>query len=1139
MSSLRNVFSSALRLCNIAILAAAVSATPASAAWSWHQVSTAHAPSARISTIGVYDSHRHVFVLFGGQEAYVSGNHVNDTWEFNGTDWHLVPTVHAPSPRRSHAMAFDERRNVVVLFGGWDPNVGRSNETWEYDGIDWRLASTTTTPPSNWQQMMAWDARRGVVVMFGGFEYGVTSNATWEYDGVNWKQVVPAHAPSARKGATMAWDAVRQRMVLFGGSSDGSGSDALSDVWEYDGLDWSPVIPIPGPTAREAHGASYHSAQQGMVAFGGAGAGNPPSTYFDDAWLLRNGHWTQITTSITPPRRDLFAMDYDSARNVSVVFGGRGDGTRSLNDTWELVSTSECGNGILEAGEQCDDGNTVSGDGCSANCTIEPPPAVCGNGILEPGEECDDGNTVSGDGCSADCTIEPPPAVCGNGILEPGEQCDDGNLDVGDGCSDHCRFESDGLWTRITTLHTPPARVSPDAAFDRTRGVMVLFGGYDEYQHLNDTWEFDGKDWRQVLTVHAPGPRRSHSMTYDERRGVVVLYGGYDQNCYCYSNETWEYDGNDWTKRTPVHTPPGRWQQAMTYDASRGVSLILGSNPFSNDTWEYDGTDWKQVPTAVNPQPARAQASLSYDRTTRKTILFGGYDYSVLSDTWAYDGTNWTPLSVPQSPMPRRAHMTTFFPPTGKHVLFGGSDQNNLPTKYYNDTWTFDGSAWVEQFPGTSPPARHHFAMVYDSVREVIVVFGGRDPRLFNDTWEYRARPTNGAPVANAGTDRTVECDGPAGTPVTLDASGSSDPDGDALQFHWSAASVSFDHADAAIATGAFPLGTTTATVAVTDSSGLTSSDSALVSVTDTTAPAGRITSPATNACFGAAVLPVRVMDSFSDRCDPGFARSYIPEGGPSYAEHGDHSVTLTATDHSGNSGAASVFFTIDTVPPTVTMLPGPTSLKLPSAIPFAQLFTANDDDGASGAVQHEVASWDGCPIFDGASYGDRDGLLSDEVLTVDLRTFCDAIERCGLTGIGSGTTLRIDAYDCAGNETSATRILPLSPALTPRACQVDLRLARAGAETRLEWEPVFRADSYDVIRGDVSQLRPGADVDLGPVACLARTSVDSTARDSSLPEPGTAFFYLVRYRRVRTISEYGWSSADLVRDATRGDCLK
>jgi cysteine-rich repeat protein len=55
---------------------------------------------------------------------------------------------------------------------------------------------------------------------------------------------------------------------------------------------------------------------------------------------------------------------------------------------------------------------------------------------VDPGEQCDDGNTVSGDGCSSTCQNE---AVCGNGILEPGEECDDGNLSNNDACSSLCQ----------------------------------------------------------------------------------------------------------------------------------------------------------------------------------------------------------------------------------------------------------------------------------------------------------------------------------------------------------------------------------------------------------------------------------------------------------------------------------------------------------------------------------------------------------------------------------------------------------------------------------------------------------------------------------------------------------------------------
>ena len=102
-----------------------------------------------------------------------------------------------------------------------------------------------------------------------------------------------------------------------------------------------------------------------------------------------------------------------------------------------------CGDGNLDSGEECDDSNNVDGDGCSATCKIETPPApVCGDGNLDSGEECDDSNNVDGDGCSATCKIETPPApVCGDGNLDSGEECDDGNNISGDGCSATCKNE--------------------------------------------------------------------------------------------------------------------------------------------------------------------------------------------------------------------------------------------------------------------------------------------------------------------------------------------------------------------------------------------------------------------------------------------------------------------------------------------------------------------------------------------------------------------------------------------------------------------------------------------------------------------------------------------------------------------------
>ena len=139
-----------------------------------------------------------------------------------------------------------------------------------------------------------------------------------------------------------------------------------------------------------------------------------------------------------------------------------GDGCSS-----DCRSTEVCGNAIVDvaAGEACDDGNLVAGDGCGPTCQ---PDEACGDGVVDAGEQCDGaGETatcdldctpaVCGDGqvnghageqcdvgiqaptCDADCTVP----VCGDALVNTaaGEECDDGNHVSGDGCSALCRVE--------------------------------------------------------------------------------------------------------------------------------------------------------------------------------------------------------------------------------------------------------------------------------------------------------------------------------------------------------------------------------------------------------------------------------------------------------------------------------------------------------------------------------------------------------------------------------------------------------------------------------------------------------------------------------------------------------------------------
>lgn len=102
--------------------------------------------------------------------------------------------------------------------------------------------------------------------------------------------------------------------------------------------------------------------------------------------------------------------------------------TQELVDDAAQRPSAKCGNALLDPGEVCDDGNTRSGDGCSADCRSTE---VCGNGVVDValGEVCDDGNTRDGDGCSHDCRST---EACGNGIVDvtAGEQCDSGGIDT-------------------------------------------------------------------------------------------------------------------------------------------------------------------------------------------------------------------------------------------------------------------------------------------------------------------------------------------------------------------------------------------------------------------------------------------------------------------------------------------------------------------------------------------------------------------------------------------------------------------------------------------------------------------------------------------------------------------------------------
>lgn len=116
--------------------------------------------------------------------------------------------------------------------------------------------------------------------------------------------------------------------------------------------------------------------------------------------------------------------------------------TTTIPETTTTTLAPFCGDGAVNEGEECDDANTGSGDGCTSECVDE----FCGDGIDNDGaaEECDDANSSNEDSCVEGCVA----ATCGDGFVQSKvEQCDDANTSDSDACVTGCvnAFCGDGL----------------------------------------------------------------------------------------------------------------------------------------------------------------------------------------------------------------------------------------------------------------------------------------------------------------------------------------------------------------------------------------------------------------------------------------------------------------------------------------------------------------------------------------------------------------------------------------------------------------------------------------------------------------------------------------------------------------------
>ncbi len=470
-------------------------------------------------------------LLFGGSrfddnaddEPY-DGVQNNELWAWDGEFWdELTPSDGVtPPPRKSSVLAYDPKRDRVVLFGGEAVPLGEDyaeglDDTWEWDGTRWHAFDLTGQPqPGAPGRALAFDADRNRMVLLDA------NGELWDWDGSLWERRPDAPEVLADAGA-LIYDYDRQRMVALGKGD--------REAWAEQGKVW---VALHGADEAaellKAPSITYDVANARGLLFGGHVPPNPgvykrdTETYYDHTWMWTGATWTPIEIEgETPPARAFAAMAHDPLRGVSVLFGGEvGVGqpckgkcaeVTPLKDTWELDG---------------DSWRQIAIEG-------ESPPAGGGGEMFF-------------DLARKRVTLFAPSS--------------DGTLGVWlwDGSS----------WTRTTPVgEVPRARTHFAVAYDAVRERAVLFGGErvdsGESLRLDDTWEWDGTSFHALPSATSPGARSHHAMVFHATRGSVLLYGG---SVGAAMEDVWEWTGATWL-RHPI------WANELRLQADQDHKLVF------------------------------------------------------------------------------------------------------------------------------------------------------------------------------------------------------------------------------------------------------------------------------------------------------------------------------------------------------------------------------------------------------------------------------------------------------------------------------------------------------------------------------------------------------------------------------------
>lgn len=539
--------------------------------WEWDgaawRVASMEGPGHRTHVQMVYDEHRGVTVLFGG----ISNGPKGDTWEWDGHEWKLAATT-GPAPRSGHAMAYDASRGVVLLYGGHlggDGESGHNDETWEWDGHSWRRIKTNSAGRRSGHEM-AYDAKRNVMVLIGGVRSHDPFRGTWEWDGRNWMQRSNGdHDPLA---TDIAYDERSGGVIVYGRNRNRNRYSRKLSRWVWDGAQWS-LTSTPPLRRGEGAAIAFDPTSGTTLMHGGTPGGRGPDS---ETWALNETGWALLDTTPLldgnaafsydamrrkavflgdvrfdsrpqtwewdgkrwrlasrqcPSAREIAAMAYDADREETILFGGRDRQSReNLGDTWAWDGRRWTA--LTTEGPSPRHGHAMTYDAAHRQVLLM-------GGTTD--RRMDD--TWLWDGVQWSIVNAPGPGKRTGHALSYDPQKEVALLYGGIHGPDRGVWEWNGAGWRGIGARPAPGRERPLMVFAESVNKTFLFNGEDRAE----TWLWDGGAWerasRRVPDFRFPFAP-AFTMFYDEGRRAPVVYVTTDAGISTEEMWEWQIDCN-------------------------------------------------------------------------------------------------------------------------------------------------------------------------------------------------------------------------------------------------------------------------------------------------------------------------------------------------------------------------------------------------------------------------------------------------------------------------------------------------------------------------------------------------------------------------------------------------------------------